>query len=256
MNANKRYLFLPDLHIPDQDKEAVALVLRFIEDFKPHVIYLIGDQVNFTSMSKFDPDPHYHSEVVDEIGEVKGFLSDLMVVAKRANKNISVVWFDGNHEQRLLKYLGRNAASLADLNIDDEFLVSIPHILGLKKLGIIYIPYGEVVELHGVTITHGMLARCKSGYTGQASIDKYGTSGISGHSHRISFTTRTRLGKTVWWIEAGCLCKLSPTPAYTTYPDWSQGFAVAVYDAKAQQLYGTQIPIMEHSFRFNKKTYK
>ena len=256
MKDAPRYVILSDLHIPDHDEKSLALVMRFIADFKPDFIYLLGDQVNFTKISKYEQDPRYHVDLADEIKQAKKFLAEITKVGKRANRNVQFVWFDGNHEARLVHWLNKNAANLAELEVDDMPLVSIQNLLELKKLGIRYVAYPEVDVQYEVAFTHGQTIRSKSGYTGHANMEKYGRSGFSGHTHRMSFTSKTQMGKTKWWIETGCLCNLAPTPSYTNYPDWMQGFAIAEYDPETEQLYGAQIPIVDHSFRFNGKTYK
>jgi UDP-2,3-diacylglucosamine pyrophosphatase LpxH len=51
----EKHLFLADPHILDQNKIVVKIVVdKFIPEFKPNYIYLVGDLLNFTYLSKFD----------------------------------------------------------------------------------------------------------------------------------------------------------------------------------------------------------
>lgn len=156
---------------------------------------------------------------------------------------------------RLTKYLGRNANQLADLTADDEYIVSIPHLFELKKLGVKWIRGDKVVQRHGVTFFHGAAIRIKSGFSAHANIDKFGTSGFTGHTHRLAHITRTQSRVTKFWVETGCLCNQIPTPSYAVSPDWCQGFAVAEYSPQTRQFYPQVIPIIDHSFVYDGKIF-
>jgi predicted phosphodiesterase len=252
----EKYLIISDLHIPDQDIKTVKLILKFIESYQPQFIDILGDLVNFTKISKFDQDPYYENTLSDEIWATKYTLEDIVKAGRKANKDVEISLYEGNHEARLQKYLGRNAQQLAGLTSGDEYLISVPHILDLKKQGIKWIPSHKVVQRHGVSFFHGQTVRVKSGFSAHANIDKFGTSGFTGHSHRLAHVTRTQSGNTKFWIETGCLCNLTPNPVYVSHPDWTQGFAVAEYDHETHQFYSQIIPIVNHSFYYNNTLYK
>lgn len=255
--ALEKHLFIGDLHIPDYNVKSLELLFAFIPNLAPDKIHILGDFVNFTKVSKYDADPYYHTSLKDEIDEARKILERLVKTARKANRKAEITWLEGNHELRLIKFLGRHAEQLAELDIEEERVLSIPHLFGLRKLGVKWIPTGRVVMEGGDTIIeHGDTARKYAGYTARAMQEKRGSNGISGHCHRMAFYTRNVMGKIFWWIENGCLCNLKPTPAYVLYPDWIQGISVGYYSKKTRTMYPVLIPILSNSFVFNGKLYE
>lgn len=170
----EKHIFLSDFQIPDQDDTAIELVFKFLKDYQPDYIHLVGDIVSFDKVSSYTPDPRNHVSLESEIEITKKLLDRLAYHARKANPDVTIQWFDGNHEYRLIKYLFRNASSLANIHDhdDDDFIISIPHIFELKHRNIKYIPYQQEYTLHGLCIEHGDTVRQKGGYTAHAMLMK------------------------------------------------------------------------------------
>lgn len=252
----EKHIFLSDLQIPDQNDRAIEIVLKFLKDYQPDYIHLVGDIVSFDKVSAYTPDPRNHMSLEGEIELTKKFLDRLAYHAKKANPDVIIQWFSGNHEYRLIKYLFKNASSLANLrdDEDDDFVISIPHIFELKRKGIKHIDYNQEYALHGLCIEHGDTVRQKSGYTAHAMLMKRQRSGISGHTHRLAHIMETHSGKESFWIENGCLCNLKFRSAYTHYADWQVGFSIASYEKG--KWYPQIIPIIDNEFMVNGKVYR
>ena len=251
-NTNReKCLIVSDLHVPDHDIKTYKLLLKFINYYKPDQLYLLGDIVNFTKISKFDQDPYYDTDLSDEIYDAREVIQEISEIAHKVNPKVDILYFEGNHEARLQKFLGKNAKQLADLVSDDEYVISVSHLLELKKRGVKWIPAHKIHQWHNISFFHGHAVRVKSGYSAHANIDKFGTSGFTGHSHKLAHITRTQSQQTKFWIETGCICNLIPTPTYTISPDWCQGFATAEYDPVLRKVFPKLIPIIEHSFMYN-----
>lgn len=248
----ERYLVISDLHIPDHDIKTLDLVLKFISIYQPDYLDILGDFINFSKISKFQ-DPYHDSDLVDEIEEGRGVLRNLVNTARKANNSVEIAYYQGNHEFRNEKFLSNNAPQIATLKTDDEYVVSIPHLFELRKLGVKWYSQDRIIQRHGVSFTHGHTVRMKSGFTAHANIDRYGSSGFSGHTHRLCLVTRTQSGNSKFWIETGCLCNLNPS--YVVSPDWTQGFAIAEYDFSTHQFYPQIIPIINHSFMYEGKLF-
>jgi hypothetical protein len=242
-----KHLILSDLHVPDHNVRALEAVYKFIPDLKPDKVHLLGDLLNFTEISKYAPDPYYHFTITDEIHEAREILKRIGRLAK-----CEILLYEGNHELRLIKFLGRNAEQLAELDLDGERVISLPHLLNLKELGIRWIPDGVEHKEHGVILEHGDICRIKGGYTGHALIDRRATNIIVGHTHKLALISRNQ-GGVRFAIESGCLCNLRPTPMYVRHPDWQNGFTVLTY--KNGQVYPEVIPIVNNSFYYGGKVY-
>jgi len=258
-NVNlERHLFIPDLHIPDQNKEAVKLLLDFVPDFKPTHIHILGDLLDFQRASDFLILDNTCPTLGEEIKEARTFLYDLKDKTDGLDKKPIITYTEGNHEHRLAKFLAKGNNVLTDIeNEEGEQLISVPNILRLKEFGIKWIPEYELDKIGETAIVqHGKKVSSKSGYTASAQMDKYGISGISAHTHRFAIITRTFTGNVKWWVEAGSLCNLEPSSHYVDKPNWANGFAVGIFDKKDGILYPTPILIQNNKFWFNEKLYR
>lgn len=254
----ERHVFVSDYQIPDHDPKTIRAVNKFIKDFMPNKVHLVGDFLNFTAVAKYDQDPYYHKGMADEIKEGKKVLRNLVNTTMTANPKAQVIWYEGNHEKRLVKYMGRNASALAEI-VDDsgEVINSIPHIFGLRELGVKWVPdMQRHTETGGVEVEHGEVVRNKAGYTAHAMLEKRGKSGISGHTHRLAMVMKTQTDETKFWIETGSMCKQNFESPYARTPDWQQGFTVGIYSKQDNIFYPSIVPIFENTFMFGGKIYR
>lgn len=252
----ERHIFLSDLQFPDQNERAIELVFKFLADYKPDYIHLVGDIVSFDKVSGYTPDPRHHASLETEIEMTKKFLDRLDHHAKKANPTCQIIWYDGNHEWRLIKFLFKNASSMANLvdDEDDDYIISIPHIFNLKDRNIKHYDYMDETSMHGICIEHGDMVRQKGGYTAHAMLMKRGKSGISGHTHRLAHIMETHSGKESFWIENGCMCNLRFHSPYSRYNDWQQGWSIATY--KDGKWYPQIVPIVDNTVLINGKLYR
>ena len=49
----KRWVIVPDLQVPFQDKGAVSALARFIKSYKPDGVACVGDEIDFQGISKW-----------------------------------------------------------------------------------------------------------------------------------------------------------------------------------------------------------
>ena len=206
------WVVLNDLQIPWQDKPVLDLVLAFIKDLKPHGVILNGDVVDCYELSEFDKDPLKPWHLDREMREAWLLLDALTPWTKER------WWLGGNHEDRLRRTIWKNPkfARLSALRFEELFRI--------KDNGFNWKPYGGVVKLGRLLVTHGSLVLKHSGWSGRAHYDKYGSSVLVGHTHRLGIYYRTNAKGIHAAYENGCLCKLNPE--YVQYPDWQQGFSV------------------------------
>lgn len=210
-------VFLPDCHVPYEDLYAWDKALRFIEDSGAEGVVLLGDFLDMYGVSRYDKAAG-HAPIAEEIERGKSRLTEL-----RRSFGGPILYCEGNHEQRLEKYITRNAAALAGLPG-----LTIPELLDLERYNIQWSPWGDDTNIRaeGVWVEHGDCSAAKSGYTAHAMLNKrVADRGVSAHTHRLGHVFRTVQGHTREWVEAGCLCNRDAMKYYTLYPDWQLGLA-------------------------------
>lgn len=214
----ERSVFLSDIHIPFQDDTAVNAALRLIKLIKPREVFLNGDILDCYQLSRFSIDPERLLGIQDDLDTLTEFLSALREAAPEAH----IVFTEGNHEERIVKYL-RNNPEISNLRS-----LTPENMLGLSAFNIQWVPSLQTHTYKGTIVTHGSIVRKQSAYSARGQLEKYGISGVSGHTHRLGTHWRTDLRGTYYWLETGCLCSLK-SEYIIGVPDWQQGLAVGTY---------------------------
>ena len=212
----KTYVVLNDIQIPFQDKQVLNLVLDFVDDLRPHGVVLNGDVVDCYELSEFDKNPLQDAGLDREIRE-SAWLMDRL-----AHSTKERWWLGGNHEDRLRRALWKSP------KFGKVRALQFPSLFNLKQYGFKWKPYGGVLALGKLLVTHGSMVNKHSGWTARSHFEKYGNSVLVGHTHRLGVYYRTNARGVHASYENGCLCKL--TPEYVQYPDWQQGFSVVHVD--------------------------
>lgn len=231
----ERSVFLPDIHIPYEDKRALKAALAFVRYFKPHVLFLLGDVMDMYGLAKFDnKDPSKLHHLADEIKQTREFLITL-----RKTTDAQINYIEGNHCLRLIKYIRNHAPELWELDA-----LTIPSLLKLSDLGITYYPSGTT-KYHGFVVKHGTVVRKHSGYTAMGELELAGVSGISGHTHRLGEIYRTNHSGMLKWVEAGCLCDLNPEYMEGQLTNWQQGLAYGFFEKGGNKFLVNTLPIIK-----------
>lgn len=107
-----------------------------------------------------------------------------------------------------------------------------PSLLDLANIGWTWVPerkQSRTPILPKLITKHGTKVNKWSGGSAKGEWEKYGASGVSGHTHRAGqFLHRDHNG-TASWTEMGCTCDLDPE--YGTDFDWQQSFGVFTWSA-------------------------
>jgi len=224
----ERVMFLSDIHAPFHDQDAVDAVLRFIPEFDPHRIVLNGDIQDFYSLSRFDRDYERNETLDEEIGIGNRIRSQI----RHAAPNAAIDETEGNHEARLQAFLRRNADAMGPI-------LSLPGVKeSLTYEALFNLKYFEI-NWHGsegfflrenFRVKHGEFARQDAGMSAKAQMLRGFTSGVTGHTHRLSrFPFRADGGRLYEWFEGGCLCQLDAEYIRGGAPNWEQGFVVGQF---------------------------
>lgn len=227
------------------DERALAVVEKFMLHWKPDVIHLAGDWVDFYKISRFCKVPPDEDELFDSVTAVRKIFGRI----RQAHPNATMYYELGNHELRWELYVEANAH--AARNILDT---SYNTLFQARDLGITILPYKErLAILPGLLdVTHGDLVRKGSGMTARGMLEK-GTSGVSGHTHRLGTIYKTTRTGTTSWSENGCLCSLSPD--YAVNVDWQQGFSLIWVDKDREWYQVQQVPIIKGKIFYEGRFY-
>jgi len=242
MGRSKVGVVLSDIHCPFQDKGVLKLAINFIRDNHPDTVHLLGDIVDFYSVSRFLKDPTRKLELQEELDDAADVLGEIREAAFRSK----IIFSEGNHEYRLRKYLSSEARALASLRALDlgELLGADRHKMAMRQ-------YDQPYRVGSLLLTHGDYARKWSAYSARAHFERYGCCVLHGHTHRLgSFYHRT-VGDTYAAWENGCLCDLNPD--YTTVPDWQHGWSVLW--SNKDYFHVDQIAVVKGRYMYHGKAY-
>lgn len=211
---SERELYIPDAHVPYEDPVAMEAMLRFVPIFKPHRLFILGDFNDFYQVSRFQVDPMRMFTLRADLDQGRRWL----VRIRDAAPDAEIVYLEGNHEHRLVKYLWRVAPQIAVLRG-----ISVPEQLGLEELRIRYVPGGIVDTPVGV-VKHGNQTNRFGGYSARNELSKNIATGVSGHTHRLGHHyRRSRSMGMLDWMECGCLCQLDAEYGEGQTLDWQHG---------------------------------
>ena len=212
-----------DYHIPFLDQNVFNTMLSFTKKYKPNLFVINGDFMDMYSLSDFEKNPERVNNLQQEIDLAKKVLKQ---IKRTVGKKCRVVLLEGNHENRLQKFIWRNK-ELKDLNI-----LTLPSLLGLGELGIDFIPanrdywrtqnghfsLNNLIITHGDSRLNGTATSKYSGYSAKNSMYNLNTNIIIGHCHRLAQVYATTPDRTLIGIEGGSLCVKTGTA------NWQQGF--------------------------------
>lgn len=225
----KTWAIINDVQIPWQDKRVLTLACDFIKDLKPHGIILNGDILDCYAISDYNKDPDRIKSwgIKREITEAGQLMAQFKDVKERW-------WLGGNHEDRWRRVQWQFPAFRG-------MFQDFPAALHLEEHGFKWKPYGGIVSLGKLLVTHGSLVSKHSAQTARSHYDKYGNSILVGHTHRLGVYYRTNSRGMHAAYENGCLCRLNPE--YVQAPDWQQGLSI-VHVMKNGYFNVQQVPIL------------
>jgi predicted phosphodiesterase len=236
---------ISDLHLPFQDKKALKLILKFIEQFEPNKIFINGDLIDCWEISKFVKPLYLDIHLVDEIMETRKFLYDLRYIAPDAE----IIYIFGNHEFRLETYISNHARELYGLDgltLEEQLLLNQFKIKPVNNhLKENYYQYGKLLIGHFDKCTQ------HSGYTAKNLLERIGMSLIQGHTHRGGVSYKRTYNGTIAAFENFCLCDLNPK--YCQKPNWQLGFTTIIKDKESDFFKVTPREIVKYKIAYGDK---
>lgn len=219
-------------------------LLLFCEDYSFDRIVWNGDIVDFYEVSSFNKDPQEVDSIEVEIDCTEQRFQEISVRQSNAIQDFN----PGNHEHRWERYIRGNAPALKGLKI-----LELPSVLKLDKYSIQCHQSEGFLLTPNFLVYHGEVVRKDSGASAKGELEKFGISGISGHTHRLGTYRKMDMLGSRQWTEAGCLCK-QEVEYITGQPNWQPGFAVGEFYTDGT-FWIHEIPFINGSLRWQGKDY-
>lgn len=235
--ALEKILFIPDCHVPYQDKVAFNLMLKAAKVFKPDHVVILGDFADFYGVSSHSKDPNRALKLVEEMDAVKEALDQVKAIGARTNAFVA-----GNHEDRLERYLRDRAPELFNF-------ISIPKIMELKEKGFSYTPYKQSHRIGKMNITHdtGNAGR----YAHYKSLDTFQHNIVIGHTHRLGYAVEgnaqgeRHVTAMLGWL--GDVKEIDYLHQVKAAKDWTLGFGIGYLEPKSEIVYLIPVPIVKNT---------
>jgi|10_taG_2_1085330.scaffolds.fasta_scaffold10283_2 hypothetical protein len=239
-----RNIILPDVHLDDKGYAPVyGVVKKFIKDFKPDIIYLLGDYADCSALSHWSLAKAKRRKI-----EGKRHKTEIDIIKKeldylqKYSKNI--VWLEGNHENWVEQYL--------DINAEMEGLAEYPVLLNLKDRNIKWIPQGKLHKVGKLYMFHGKYVNT---YHAKKHMEKFGCSIVYAHGHNSQTYTNNQVMQPThkaWGL--GCLCNKKPDYLKGIEGSWNHEFATQ-YIASNGDFNLYPVDIVNNRFFYNGKQY-
>lgn len=232
----EKVLILPDTHAPHHDKRAWKLVMEAGAWFKPDTLVHLGDLADFYKVSSHSKDPSRALTFKDEIEVVRRLRGEMdSLGAKRK------VFIEGNHENRLARYLADKAPELFEFVSTDE-------LLGLSKNGWEFYPYRDYAKVGKVYFTHDTGGGGK--YSTARALDTFQHSVSIGHHHAVQFhvmgdaTGKYQVGAQFGWL--GDRSAVDYMHRVRVSRLWAHGFGTGYHNTATGTVYLTPHPIVNY----------
>jgi hypothetical protein len=237
-NPNPYALVIGDMHFGSEDWDVLNIFLKTVEELKPSTIILNGDTLDMFSISRYPKDIRFKSSLLNEREQYHKFLKQLHDIT--ASYNADIFETNSNHsgdglEGRWWRYLSDRVGELAEIPEIKEKLSyeSVFYPTGAwnrTKL----VDYVEIVP--GFIVMHGDVVRRHGGYSARGLFEKWFTSIMCNHTHRIGMTSQripsigSQKEQIVRVYENGCACSLQPV--YASAANWQNAFSIINFSEK------------------------
>jgi len=207
-----QHVILSDLHFPLHDDAAVRGVIDELRRTKIEHLHLLGDMYDCAAFSRFLKTPNELAATPQTLAQGKQYLSTL-IARLHARK---VYFYVGNHEERLVKYILRNAPAL--------FGTVTYKLIAPEGAELVEHRWGKAFATHFGTVRflHGGLIRKNPGQTALEHLRRFQSENIVvGHSHRLAVV----YDRYYFGVECGHLSLPDEHEYCATPPQWTKGFA-------------------------------
>ncbi len=228
INGYRRIGILSDIHLPYHDNTALKTALKKLYEYEVDTIILNGDIVDFYSVSFWERDPDKRNLQRERELSIKA-----LTKIREIFRDVNIIYKEGNHEERLEKFLSRKAPELYQV---EE--LKVDKFIKLDDMNISYINNKKRIEAGDLDIIHGHEYRSFASVNIAISfLRKTFQNVLLGHFHKKQEDTKRSIRDSLSgaWV-VGCLCHLKPD--YSPNNDWTHGFAfIELFDNGHFQVY-------------------
>lgn len=232
-----------DWHIPFHDKEVLKTFINFLYEYQPDELVLNG---NINDCTAFSTHPKLRdvATAFRTAREEREYWFPIAELLREVLPDSKITYIGSQcHEGWIDKWTALSPILLEDENytiknwfkLDDYSIEYVPEV---------YDPVGDSTFL----ISHGTIARGKSGASAMASLEMEGTSTCVAHTHKLSQVFKTNAVGEIVGLECGCMCQRQPwyhLKGRRLMMDWQQGFVLANF--KGNSFSTSCIPIIRDS---------
>ena len=235
-------VLIPDVHINDKGYAKVyEPVKKFIADFKPDKIYLMGDFADCCSLSHWNLQKRRKMEGLRHKKEVANVEKEIKYLAKYCDE---IVWLEGNHEDWLNQYL--------DKNPEMEGLIEYSELIDFEKYNIKWVPLNTLHKVGHLFLTHGMYI---NDHHAKKHLQKLGCNICYCHTHiPQTYGMNMKMQEPFKATCLGCLCDFKAPYLKGKEGNWINGFAV-LYVAKNGEFNLYPVDVINKRFYWNDKRY-
>lgn len=233
----ERVFFFPDTHCPYHDERAWSVAMQAARGFKPDVIVHLGDLADFYAVSSHSKDPRRKLRFSDEREMVRGLRAEMDSLGATRK-----VFIEGNHEDRLKRYIQDKAPELSELiETDDQ--------LQLSENGWDFTPYKEYAKVGKLHIIHDTGHSGK--YTTARALETFQASVVIGHHHALGYLVtgdargKHQVGAQFGWL--GDVSKVDYLHRVKALRNWAHGFGTGLHDVRTGIVYLTPHPIVNYT---------
>jgi predicted phosphodiesterase len=211
--------------------------MRAARGFKPEVVVHMGDLADMFTVSSHSKDPSRLLTLKDELVLVRKLRAQMESLAPRR-----MVFVEGNHEDRLRRYLQDKAPELFGL-------VSADELIGLSKNGWEFTGYKDYAKVGKLHVTHDTGHSGK--YTTARALETFQASVVIGHHHAIGFMVggdakgKHQVAAQFGWL--GDIRQIDYMHRVKAMRNWSLGFGTGYRSRRTNVVYLTPHPIVNYS---------
>lgn len=216
--------------MPAHDPAALDVALSVCDTLHDQGILreliLNGDIADFYNVSLHDKMP-YHTSITTSIKDEIYLVNKLLDYCQKKFKGTKITFIEGNHEDRLARYLFKKAPDLYEL-------MDIESLFKLEERGIDFYPYGrhQLYQIEGTDLYVRHSPYSYSVHCAYANITKKMINLIHGCTHRYQeLKIKTGDFRYLYGCSNACLIDFkNPIFDYMKTDNWSKGFSVCYVD--------------------------